>query len=165
MFDIERSVNGLSASERLRVRQEQSAPLVTDLKTWLTEERAGLSRSASVVKPIDYMLKRWDKLTLFLTVAGAPIDNNICEQALKKMILMRKNSLFYKTQNGAHVGDMFLSLIHTAELNGVNAFDYLTQLMRHPEHVKKDPGKWMPWNYRETLEQLPRTEQLPSSDR
>jgi len=67
---------------------------------------------------ITYMLKHWQKLTLFLRVAGAPLDNNLCERILKKAILHRKNSYFYKTENGARVGDTFMSLIHTAELNG-----------------------------------------------
>ncbi|MCP4042813.1 MAG: hypothetical protein GY731_12800, partial [Gammaproteobacteria bacterium] len=63
-------------------------------------------------------------------------------------------SLFYKTQYGARVGDLFMSLIHTAELSGVNAFDYLCELQRHAEQVKEDPGQWMPWNYRDTLRRI-----------
>jgi len=70
---------------------------------------------------------------------------------LKKAILHRKNSLFYKTVNGAEVGDLFMSLIHTCELNGVNSFDYLTELLRHAEALKQNPSAWMPWSYRETL--------------
>jgi hypothetical protein len=70
---------------------------------------------------------------------------------LKKAILHRKNSLFYKTVNGAEVGDLFMSLIHTCELNGVNAFDYVTELLRHADELKQNPSEWMPWNCRETL--------------
>ena len=88
-------------------------------------------------------------LTLFLREAGAPVDNNLVERALKKAILHRKNSLFYKTLNGARVGDLFMSLIHTCELNGANPFDYLTELLRHAEELKRSP-----WNYRETLARL-----------
>jgi transposase len=83
-----------------------------------------------------------------------PLDNNIVERALKKAILHRKNSLFYKTRKGAQMGDLFMSLIHTCELNDVNAFDYLTELLRHTEELKRDPSEWMPWNYRETLSRL-----------
>jgi transposase len=93
-------------------------------------------------------------LTLFLREAGAPVDNNLVERALKKAILHRKNSLFYKTVNGAEVGDLFMSLIHTCELNRVNSFDYLTELLRHAEELKQNPSEWMPWNYREKLGQL-----------
>ena len=87
----------------------------------------------------------------FLRQAGAPIDNNIVERALKKAILNRKNALFYKTLNGAGVGDLFMSLIHTCELNGANPFDYLTELLRHAAELKQHPSEWMPWNYRDTL--------------
>ena len=83
--------------------------------------------------------------------AGVPLDNNIVERALKKAILHRKNSLFYKTRKGAQMGDLFMSLIHTCELNEVNAFDYLTELLRHAEELKRNPSEWMPWNYRDTL--------------
>ena len=98
-----------------------------------------------------YLRRHWTKFTLFLRVSGAPLDNNLVERALKKAILHRKNSLFYKTMNGAEVGDLFMSLIHTCELNGANPFDYLTELQRHAEQVKRGPAEWMPWNYRERL--------------
>jgi transposase len=98
------------------------------------------------------MLRHWEKLTLFLRVPGAPLDNNICEQALKRAILHRKNALFYKTSRGAHVGDLFMSLIHTCQFCGANAFDYLTELERHANELSASPQDWMPWNYRETLE-------------
>jgi transposase len=97
------------------------------------------------------MLKHWEKLTLFLRQAGAPLDNNVCERALKKAILHRKNALFYKTQNGARVGDLFMSLIYTCQLNQANPFDYLTQLQRHADQFAASPALWMPWNYREAL--------------
>ena len=80
--------------------------------------------------------------------AGRALDNNIAERALKKAILHRKNSLFYKTTKGARVGDLFMSLIHTCELNKANPFDYLTELLRHPLEMKASPAEWMPWNYR-----------------
>ena len=92
-----------------------------------------------------------EKLTLFLRVPGAPLDNNICEGALKRAILHRKNALFYKTGHGAHVGDIFMSLIHTCESCGANPFDYLTELERHKTELAANPAEWMPWNYRETL--------------
>ena len=86
------------------------------------------------------MLRHWEKLTLFLRQAGAPLDNNVCERALKKAILHRKNALFYKTQNGARVGDLFMSLIYTCQLNEANPFDYLTELQRHADAGRGQPG-------------------------
>jgi transposase len=97
------------------------------------------------------MLRHWDKLTLFLRQAGAPLDNNLCERALKKAILHRKNALFYKTQNGARVGDLFMSLIYTCQLNQANPFDYLTQLQQHADLVTASSEMWLPGNYRTTL--------------
>jgi transposase len=123
------------------------------LHDWLTrqlDER--LAEPNSVLGgAIGYMLRHWEKLTLFLRQAGAPLDNNLCERALKKAILHRKNALFYKTENGARVGDLFMSLISTCQLNQANPFDYLTQLQRHADQLVAGPQLWMPWNYRETL--------------
>ena len=84
-------------------------------------------------------------------MAGAPLDNNICERALKQAILHRKNALFYKTLNGAAVGDLFMSFIHTCRLRKVNALHYLTELQRHAEQAALEPNLWMPWNYKEQL--------------
>jgi transposase len=100
---------------------------------------------------IRYVLRHWHSLTLFLRQAGAPLDSNVVERALKKAILHRKNSQFYKTKNGAGVGDLFMSLIHTCELNGANPFDYLIELQKHASDLAKNPAVWMPWNYQEIL--------------
>jgi transposase len=104
-------------------------------------------------------IKHWDALTLFLRVPGAPLDNNLCERVLKRAILHRKTALFYKTLNGARVGDLFMSIIHTAELAKINVFEYLVALQRHHERVAEDPAAWMPWNYSSTLAQI--TESAP----
>ena len=105
---------------------------------------------------IKYLLNHWQRLTLFLRQAGAPVDNNLCERALKKPILHGKNSLFYLTENGARVGDLFMSLIHTAELCGANPFDYLTHLQRYADELMENPSPWMPWNYLDTLQRAGR---------
>jgi len=143
----------LSPAARLEFHQAESGPTMAELHAWLTrqfEERL-VEPNSSLGGAIAYMLKHWEKLTLFLRVPGAPLDNNICERALKKAILHRKNALFYKTVHGAHVGDLFMSLIYTCELCGVNPFDYLTELERHADELAANPQRWMPWNYRETL--------------
>jgi hypothetical protein len=140
----------LSPEARLRWHQEASGPTMRQLHDWLTRqlEEKLAEPNAALGGAIRYMLKHWEKLTLFLRQAGAPLDNNLCERALKKAILHRKNSLFYKTQNGARVGDLFMSLIYTCQLNQANPFDYLTQLQRHSDQVAASPQRWMPWNYR-----------------
>jgi hypothetical protein len=110
--------------------------------------------NSTLGKAIKYMIRHWDALTLFLEQPGAPLDNNICERALKKAILHRKNSMFYKTQNGARVGDLFMSLIHTCQLNGINALDYLQTLTEHAGKLAATPKQWLPWNYRDTVAAL-----------
>lgn len=79
------------------------------------------------------------------------MDNNLVERALKRAVLHRKNALFYRTLNGAEVGDLFMSLIHTCQLCGANSFDYLVELQRHARELAASPSEWMPWNYRDTL--------------
>jgi hypothetical protein len=147
---------GLSPEERLRFHQTESGPLMAKLEAWLHAEIEAhrVEPNSGLGEAIGYMAKHWSKLTLFLRVPGAPLDNNLCERALKKAILHRKNALFYKTLHGAEVGDCFMSLIHTAELNRVAPFDYLVALQRHDEEVATNPGEWMPWNYAETLARL-----------
>src|SRR5262249_46193453 len=139
----------LSAEARLQWHQEVSQPTMQQLHAWLNRqlnERLAEPNSA-LGSAIRYMLKHWEKLTLFLRQAGAPLDNNVCERALKKAILHRKNALFYRTQNGASVGDLFMSLIYTCQLNQANPFDYLTELQRHANAIAACSELWMPWNY------------------
>lgn len=100
------------------------------------------------------MLDRWQRLTLFLREPGAPLENNAVERQLKKAVLHRKNSYFYRSNRGAKVGDIYMSLIYTCELNGVNAFEYLTELQNHATEVKASPAEWLPWNFRDTLNHL-----------
>jgi transposase len=152
-YDDQARMQGLSPEQRLHFHQEHSGPVMEKLKVWLGAQFAErkVEPNSGLGKAISYLLNHWEKLTLFLRVSGAPLDNNIAERALKKSILHRKNSLFYKNRNGAQMGDLFMSLIHTCELNHVNPFDYLTELQRHAEELKQTPSEWLPWNYRETL--------------
>ena len=144
---------GLSPEARLRFHQEASGPtmqaLRDGLERQLNEKRA--EPNSALGGAIGYTLKHWEELTLFLRQAGAPLDNNICERALKKAILHRKNALFYKTRHGAKVGDLFMSLIYTCQVNEVNPFEYLTELQQHAEAIALNPEQWMPWNYRDAL--------------
>ncbi|MFH1614348.1 MAG: IS66 family transposase [Planctomycetota bacterium] len=144
--DAEAKRRGFSDPQRLQWHQVQSGPKMADLKNWLDEqiEQHKVEPNSSLGEAIGYMLRHWNELTLFLRQPGAPLDNNVCERALKKAILHRKNSYFYKTQNGARVGDLFMSIIHTCELNTVNPFDYLTRLQKNAEAAASDPADWMP---------------------
>jgi transposase len=146
----------LSPEQRLLFHQAQSVPTMEELHAWLVQQfdEHRVEPNSALGGAITYLLRHWEKLTLFLRTPGAPLDNNVCERALKKAILHRKNALFYKTCHGAHVGDIFMSLIYTCELCGVSPFDYLTDLDRHVERGDVNPQDWMPWNYQETLERM-----------
>ena len=144
---------GMSGEQRLSYHQVHSQPTMDNLKDWLQlqfDEKL-VEPNSALGEAINYLLRRWESMTLFLRKAGAPLDNNVCERALKKAILHRKNSMFYKTRNGARVGDIYMSLIYTCELNGVNAFDYLNQLQLNAADVTEHPACWMPWNYQDAL--------------
>ena len=147
---------GLDPARRLALHQEESQPRMEALEQWMQTQFAErkIEPNSSLGAAILYMQKRWPELTLFLRVQGAPLDNNMCERALKKAILHRKNALFYRTLAGAHVGDVFMSLIHTAELNHIEPFDYLVALQRHATALAASPADWMPWNYQATLARL-----------
>jgi transposase len=140
---------GLTAQERLLHHQTHSRPVMDKLHQWMSQQldEKQVEPNSGLGQAMGYLLKHWEPLTLFLREAGAPLDNNICERALKMAILHRKNSLSYKTPNGARTGDLFMSLIHTCRLNGVSPYDYLLAIARHPEQVKAQPKEWLPWNY------------------
>jgi transposase len=143
----------LSAEQRLRFHQNQSGPVMERLKEWLQNQlsQRRIEPNSSMGKAIAYMLNHWEPLTLFLRVPGAPLDNNLCEQILKRAIQHRKNSLFFRTQHGAYIGDLFMSLIHTCTINHVNPFHYLTTLQKHASELFKNPKRWLPWNYQDAL--------------
>jgi transposase len=140
---------GLDDAARLRFHQEHSGSRMEKLHAWMQAQFAekNVEPNSGLGGAIGYMLKHWEALTLFLREAGAPLDNNAVERALKKAILHRKNSLFYKTDNGARVGDLYMSLIYTCELAGADPFDYLSQLQRNAKTVRAHPANWLPWNY------------------
>jgi hypothetical protein len=150
--DISKKAN-MSPDQRLKFHQDHSGPIMEEFLRWLKEQfdDKKVEPNSGLGKAISYMLNHWKELTRFLHVPGAPLDNNILEQALKRVILNRKNSLFYKTLHGAYIGDMYMSLIHTCILAGKNPFDYITELQKHSSKVFKNPSQWMPWNYESTI--------------
>lgn len=146
----------MTPEQRLAHHQARSGPLMEQLREWGEQQldQHRVEPNSGLGQAIRYLLKHWEKLTLFLRQAGAPLDSNLVERALKKAILSRKNSLFYKTRNGARVGDLFMSLIHTCECCGSNPFDYLTELQRHAAEIIANPAAWLPWNYRANLGEI-----------
>ena len=138
----------MTLDERLEFHQTESGPLMDEMNRWLNQQldEKLCEPNSDLGTAITYMINHWEPLTQFLRVPGAPLDSSIVERALKKAILHRRNSLFYKTQRGARVGDLFMSLICTCQLSDVNPFDYLTALLRNFDRLAREPAQWMPWN-------------------
>jgi transposase len=152
-FDALTKEQKLPDLDRLAFHQAHSQPVMAELQKWMQEhiEQKKVEPNSGLGAAIQYMLKRWPTLTRFLSVPGAPLDNNIAERALKMAILHRKNSLSFKTLHGARIGDVHMSLIHTCELNRINPFDYLMALQQHAANVSKAPQSWLPWNYQQAI--------------
>jgi transposase len=139
------------AAQRLEHHQRHSGPLMQDLKAWIEQrlQQREVEPNSGLGKALKYLLRHWNELTMFLRHAGAPLDNNLCEQMIKCAILHRKGSMFYRTPDGAEAGDIYMSLIHTCVRCGQNAFDYLQALHRNAQAVMDNPGQWLPWNWRQ----------------
>ena len=147
---------GLTGVERMRFHQQHSGPVIAALKDWIQKQLNDklIEPNSGLGEAFQYLLKRWDKLMLFLRHPDAPLENNICERILKMAIRHRNNSKFYRSKRGAQVGDCYMTLIHTAVLHNENPFDYLTALMVHDKLVAESPADWLPWTFRATLERL-----------
>lgn len=152
-YDADARKLELSAEQRLAWHQQHSGPIMAELHDWMKTEVAErrIEPNSALGGAIEYMQKHWVELTRFLSVAGAPLDNNLCERILKRAILHRKNSLFFRTARGARVADIFMTLIQTAELAKKDPLHYLTTLLEHHEQVAMSPDDWLPWNYEQTV--------------
>jgi len=140
----------MSGAERLRFHQSHSGPVMNKLRNWLDtqfEERK-VEPNSSLGSAVKYMIKHWEKLTAFLRIENAPLDNNVAERILKMVILHRKNSYFYRTEVGSAIGDILMSIIQTCNLAKVNAFEYLVSIQKHAGKVLLNPEQWLPWNYK-----------------
>jgi hypothetical protein len=149
VYSVEAETLWMSTQERLANHQLMSSPLMLELKSWIEEKfkQKLVEPNSSLGKACSYMLNHWEGLTRFLHVEGCPIDNNLCERVLKRAVLNRKNSLFYKTEHGAGVSDILLSLIETCRLNKVSAFEYIVRLLENKKELRRMPESFLPWNY------------------
>jgi transposase len=156
LFDIERGINGLAADERLRIRKEQSAPLLAELETWLRQQRSRMSRSASVAGPIDYMLKRWDWFARFIADGSVCLTNNAAERALRGFALGRKSWLFAGSDRGADRAATIATLIMTAKLNDVDPQAWLADVLaRIATHPALRLDELLPWNWTPRASAIP----------
>ena len=150
VYQYEAETVGMSKQQRLAYHQEQSGPVMKELKEWIEAQFSQhlVEPNSSLGQALQYWLNHWAELTVWLREAGTPLDNNEAERALKPCILMRKNSLFFKTEHGAAVSDILASLIQTCRLNGINAWDYLVTIIRHKSDARRNPELYLPWNYK-----------------
>ncbi|WP_436117932.1 IS66 family transposase [Phyllobacterium sp. LjRoot231] len=149
LFDIERDINGLSANERLQRRQQESRPLVDELEDWMRIERSKLSRSSPVTEPIDYMLKRWDGFTTFLSDGRICLTNNAAERALRGFVLGRKSWLFAGSDRGADRAAFMATLITTAKLNDIDPQAWLADaLARIADTPVTKLAELLPWHWK-----------------
>lgn len=154
VYEHDDATRGMTPAQRLAYHQRHSGPIVAKLGMWVEAyEERGVEPNGILGKSFQYLLNHWDGLTAFLRIEGAPLDNNLVERTLKVAIRHRRNSLFYKTEHGAFVGDVLMSLIHTCRDNGVNPFAYLADIGRNPMAVRTSPDEWLPWVWVERQEE------------
>ena len=131
------------------MRQEQSAPLLTALEAWLRGERARLSNSASVAKPMDYLLKRWDGFARFLQDGRICLSNNAAERALRGFALGRKSWLFAGSERGADRAAAATTLIATAKLNDVDPLAWLADVLARIADIQQGRlPELLPWHWK-----------------
>lgn len=148
LFEIERSINGKSAEERLQVRQTLSRPLVEDLQIYMREQLARLSRGHDLAKAFNYILKRWASFTLFLEDGRVCLSNNAAERSLRGIALGRKSWLFCGSDRGGRRAASMYSLIITAKMNGVDPQAWLTDVLgRVAAHLAHRLDELLPWNW------------------
>ena len=147
--DAEARDKQMSPEARFAYHQAYSQPLMDELRQWLQKQvdEHLVEPNSALGKAIAYMQTHWETLTRFLSIPGAPLDNNLVERALKLFIRQRKNSLFYRTEHSAYIASVLTSLIATCVYAGVNAVDYLVALQEHRREVFADPAAWLPWAY------------------
>eukprot|EP01037_Dinobryon_pediforme_P020540 gene20541-21196_t len=149
LFEIERTISGQTEQERLAVRQELGAPLMTELHTWLTAQLTKLSRHHDLAKAINYMLRRSDAFTRFLADGRVCQTNNAAERALRCVPLGRKEWLFCGSDRGGQRADIVYSLIQTCRLNDVDPRAWLADILaRIADHPINRLGELLPWNWR-----------------
>jgi transposase len=154
LFDIERGINGQSAEQRVRVRKEQSAPMLATLEGWLREQRARLSNSSAVAKPMDYMLRRWDRFARFIDDGRICLTNNAAERALRGFALGRKSWLFAGSERGADRAAVMATLIMTAKLNDIDPQAWLADVLaRIADTPQGKLQNLLPWEWNKALAQ------------
>lgn len=151
IYRTEAETAGKSDAERLAQHQTESQPRLEGLKSWMVQEQGQgrVEPNSSLGQAFGYMQGNWANLTRFVEVAGAPLDNNVAERVLKRVVLHRKNAYFFRNEHGADVSDILMSLIETCRLGNIPVFEYLVAVVRAGRAVRASPRDWLPWVWHE----------------
>ena len=149
LYEIERQARELSAAARLLLRQQHSKPAAQALHDWLSSQRPRLAKADATAKAIDYSLSNWRALTRFLDDGNIPIDNNAAENAVRPLVVGRKNWLFVGSQEAGERAAVIMTLIESAKLNGHDPWAYLKDVFeRLPTLKNHDLASLLPHNWR-----------------
>lgn len=148
LYRIEKKIKNLPANEKYQVRQDESLPLLNDLKKWLDKTILQIVPKSAIGKAIQYSLNQWEKLSGYIKSGDINIDNNRAERAIKPFVIGRKNWMFCNTASGANASAILYSLIETAKANGLTPFNYLMFLLEELPKKPADLDYLMPWNVR-----------------
>jgi transposase len=149
VYRYEAETAGMTPEQRLAHHQLHSAPVLERLQNWIHTqfEQRRVEPNSALGKAFAYLQRHWEGLTQFLRWGNAPLDTNAVERALKRIVLHRKNALFFRTEQGAAVGDLLMSVIETCRANGIRAAEYLVQVVKNARAVRDNPAEWLPWTY------------------
>lgn len=147
IYDHEHQTKGMPGDERLQFHQEHSTCVMEALKAYLIAQQKDFEPNGVAGKAIAYMLKRWTELTHFLRYPNIPLDNNLCERALKLVIQVRKSAMFYKTLRSAKIASYIQTALYSAAQNDINPYSYIESILKNKACVIKNPAKWLPWCY------------------
>jgi transposase len=147
LYAIERDIRGQSPSVRVQARRIQAAPLLEDLRAWLTATHARLSVKSPLAGAIQYTLARWAALNGYVEDGRIEIDNNAAERAIRALVLGRRNYLFAGSDAGGETAARLYSLIGSCRLNGIDPHAYLKYVLeRIAEHPINRIEELLPWN-------------------
>jgi hypothetical protein len=149
VYRYETETTDMTPDERLAHHQLYSAPVLERLQNWIHAqfEQRRVEPNSALGKALAYLQRHWEGLTQFLRLGNAPLDTNAVERALKRVVLHRKNALFFRTEQGSAVGDLLMSVIETCRAHGIRAAEYLVAVMKNACAVRDHPAQWLPWTY------------------
>ncbi len=149
VYRYEAETMGMTPEQRLSHHQLYSAPVLERLRSWIKTqfEQRRVEPNSALGKALAYLQRHGEGLTQFLRLGNAPLDTNAVERVLKRVVLHRKNALFFRTEQGSAVGDLLMSVIETCRAHGIRAADYLVQIMKNARAVRDNPAEWLPWTY------------------